>query len=245
MNLVKKLIKKSFDPLVWDSLGRARQEYRYSKKRFHCDSNLVPIFEKYLGKQGGYYIEVGANDGRSGSNTFHLEKFQGWHGILVEPIMHLYFNCRRNRDTRRNLIFNCACVDFGYREHLVEFMYSGMMTISTSLPGSNDVSEWTRAGSRFLSSGETVQKTWSLARTLDSILVESKAPTHIDFISIDVEGAEYSVLSGIDFERFVFDYILIETSHNSPSYNLLLELGYECKEIIMQNILFGKTNVLS
>jgi hypothetical protein len=48
------------------------------------------------------------------------------------------------------------------------------------------------------------------ARTLTSILDASKSPLIIDFLSLDVEGAELAVLSGIDFGKYKFKFILVE-----------------------------------
>jgi hypothetical protein len=50
----------------------------------------------------------------------------------------------------------------------------------------------------------------SEARTMDSILRESNLPRLIDFLSLDVEGAEISVLKGINHDSFRFRYILVE-----------------------------------
>lgn len=47
-------------------------------------------------------------------------------------------------------------------------------------------------------------------RTLDDILGEANAPRAIDFVSIDVEGHEVSVLRGFDLARWRPRLILIE-----------------------------------
>lgn len=239
---IKKSIKKWLHPLVWERLGQAKQEFFWTKKIWHCDSILVPILEEYLNKKFGYYVEVGANDGRSGSNTYHLEMSHGWSGVLVEPIMHLFFRSRQIRSLERNQFFNAACVSYDFKFPYVELFYSGMMTASHSDSRVGDPEKWAREGSRFLSRGEIVQKTYSQARTLTSILVEANAPQVIDFLSIDVEGAEFSVLMGIDFNRFNFNFILIETPEDSPSHQFLLSMGYECVIVIAQNILFKLKN---
>ena len=36
-------------------------------------------------KTAGTFIEVGANDGITYSNTYFLEKFRQWKGICIEP----------------------------------------------------------------------------------------------------------------------------------------------------------------
>ena len=56
----------------------------------------------------GTFLEIGANDGYSQSNTYHLEKFGGWQGILIEPLPRMYRICRVHR--RRSRCFNVACV---------------------------------------------------------------------------------------------------------------------------------------
>ena len=53
-------------------------------------------------------------------------------------------------------------------------------------------------------------------KTLTDILDESNAPKYIDYLSIDVEGAEIHVLDGIDFNKYTFGIIHIE--HNWQKY---------------------------
>ena len=56
--------------------------------------------------------------------------------------------------------------------------------------------------------GETVQ-----CRTLKDILQVKHAPAIIDYLSIDVEGAEMAVLKGMDFDKYHVRMITIE--HNA------------------------------
>lgn len=41
---------------------------------------------RHLPEHGGFFVEAGANDGYTQSNTYWLERFCGWEGILIEPI---------------------------------------------------------------------------------------------------------------------------------------------------------------
>jgi FkbM family methyltransferase len=236
---LKRLFKLSLHPLVWERLGQAKQEFKWTRKKYHCDENLIPIFKKYLSKSNGFYIDIGANDGRSTSNTYHLENSQEWRGILVEPIMHVYFRSRQIRDLNKNVFFNCAVVGKDYDKEVVELLYSGLMTVTKKIGGGAFGAEnWARAGGKFLSRGEAITRTFSLARTAESVLLEGKAPTRIDLLSIDVEGAEFSVLDGLNFSNWIFEYILIETSEGSPAFLKLIEEGYLHIESIKQNLLF-------
>jgi hypothetical protein len=73
---------------------------------------------------------------------------------------------------------------------------------------------------------------------LQSVLIESNAPARIDFLTIDVEGAELSVLQRVNFSDWVFEYILIETAEGSEAFKKLINEGYIHTKSISQNILF-------
>ncbi|CAM8620538.1 FkbM family methyltransferase [Candidatus Planktophila dulcis] len=234
----KAWIKARIHPLVWERLGQAKQEYEWTRKKWQCESNLIPIFEKYLGFHNGFYVDVGSNDGRSHSNTYDLEFKLGWNGVLVEPIMHLFFRSRQIRNLESNSFFNCACVSPQFNSDHVELLYSGSMTVSKSQIQEYEPNAWAKTGSQFLSRGEIVQSSWSSARTLESILIDSKSPKVIDLLSIDVEGAEFGVLLGLDLISRKFRYILIETNLNSKAYEYLIRNEYLHIETIAQNLLF-------
>ena len=88
---------------------------------FDLDKKL----QKYLNFRNGLFIEVGANDGFNQSNTYYLEKFMGWTGILVEPIPELFQEAQLNR--RKSSIFNCALVSNDFRESFVEMHYANRL----------------------------------------------------------------------------------------------------------------------
>ena len=43
------------------------------------------VVEALAGLRGGFFLDSGASDGVSGSNTLLLESAFGWRGICVEP----------------------------------------------------------------------------------------------------------------------------------------------------------------
>ena len=73
---------------------------------------------------------------------------------------------------------------------------------------------------------EDVVEFYAKAKTLNSILLDSKAPKVIDFLSIDVEGSELEILKGIDFDNFKFKYILIECRDIDIISNFLSKKHY-------------------
>lgn len=46
-------------------------------------------------------------------------------------------------------------------------------------------------------------------------IMEERGITHVDFMSLDVEGVELEALQGIDFDKVTIDYIAVENDKNS------------------------------
>lgn len=146
----------------------------------------------------GTCVEVGANDGVTFSNTKHMEE-KGWQCILVEPTPHL---CKKIRESRSALLFECAATDADGEVTL--FVAQDHDLLSSVEKNSNMEAE-------LLRSKASITPIRVPARTLDSILNEADADK-IDFISIDVEGHELSVLSGLNLQRWSPTVLLIEDS---------------------------------
>jgi FkbM family methyltransferase len=218
---MKKVVKFFLGELAWSKLGQAKQEFRWRNVVDHSAPEISTYLNELLSFSNGFYVEVGANDGRSFSNTYVLEKTRGWSGILVEPILHKHFESKRFRDASRNRFIYGACVDVNYTEPTVKLYFSNLMT--TSDLGNSRL--WADAGSKFLSNEESVLPFWSPAIKLSEVITEAGV-TKIDFLSIDVEGAELSVLKGIDFEKIDIQLILIESAENSETIAYLKEKKY-------------------
>jgi FkbM family methyltransferase len=171
--------------------------------------------EKYLDFDNGFFVELGANDGHFQSNTFYYEQFRNWRGVLIEPAPNLFLQCRENRSPG-NYIVCAACVSFDYKGEFVKIVYSNSMSVSLSLDSDiGDPLAHAELGRQFLKANETLFTFGALARTLNSILVEANAPGRVDFLSLDVEGAELDVLKGVDHNAYRFRYILAESRNLS------------------------------
>jgi FkbM family methyltransferase len=178
--------------------------------------------EKYLDVDGGYFVELGANDGQFQSNTLFYEKSRNWHGVLVEPASNLFLQCRKNRSPKNHIVC-AACVSFDYKQEFVKMIYSNSMSVSLNVDTDvNDPAAHAELGRQFLKPDETLFTFGAVARTLNSILVEAHAPKQIDFFSLDVEGSELEVLKGVDHDAYRFRYMLVEC-RNLPRLRDYLE----------------------
>lgn len=68
------------------------------------------------------------------------------------------------------------------------------------------------------------------AATLNKLLIKANAPSLIDLLVLDVEGAEIEVLKGIDHQKFKFKYMCIESRNAQRLFEYLNPLGYILKE---------------
>jgi FkbM family methyltransferase len=161
---------------------------------------------------GGFFVEAGANDGFEQSNTYWLERFHGWRGVLVEPVPEVYAEAVIERPEAH--VVNCALVPSGFAEPTVTIRAAGLMSIVAGARGSQaQDDEWVAAGTT-LKWGTPYDVTVP-ARTLTSVLEEAGAPRP-DLLSLDVEGYEPEVLRGLDLERFGPRYLLVE-AHDDAS----------------------------
>ena len=82
---------------------------------------------RYLDFDGGFFIEVGANDGRRQSNTLYFEKYCSWTGLLIEPIPELARRCRLNRPNC--IVENAALVPRDYKQETIDMRYCDLMSL--------------------------------------------------------------------------------------------------------------------
>lgn len=104
-----------------------------------------------------------------------------------------------------------ACVPFGFQASSVDVAFPNLM--STPLGVESDIVDPlanARAGlkySRHLSELDIIALP---ARTLNQVLLETRAPRSISLLSVDGEWGEIEVLKGIDFGYFAFNLVLVE-----------------------------------
>ena len=178
--------------------------------------------------RGGYFVELGANDGVCQSNTYMLQRRYGWTGLLIEPSPLLFEQCVANRRFGTPPHVRCAaCVPFDYREPFVPMLEAGLMTVAGRLDLSEQMAaDHAARGAAFLPNERTVYSFAAPGRTLTSLLDEVDAPLCIDLLSLDVEGNELAVLRGLDLSRYKVRWLLIEVRRDSDIPTYLAEQGY-------------------
>ena len=193
--------------------------------KIFCASNLLDsksqllqdLIALYLKKTPGFFCEVGAADGYRFSNTYLLEKNHHWTGILVEPAQCFREQLVKNRNC--NLSFNCISNSSGTSVIFNETEDPFLSTIDSY--SSIDIHTSSRTNGRKYEV-ETI--------TLIDLLKDYSAPSFIDYLSIDTEGSEYSILKDFDFDQYSFGFISIEHNFGETRdqvNKLLVSNGYE------------------
>jgi FkbM family methyltransferase len=218
------VLKTLAPPILWLTLKKIRLHY----KKYHGQWQIDKIIETYVDYDDGYYVELGAVDGIGLSNTLYFELKRNWAGLLIEPSPNNYFKCLENRSSK-NAIICAACTSFEYSQKFVEMVYSHYMTTPVGLDTDiTDPASHAQSGALYLGSEkERIFTFGALARPLSDILQEVNAPKIIDFLSLDVEGAELEVLKGVDHDIFQFKVICVESRNIQRVQDYLEPLGYE------------------
>lgn len=181
---------------------------------------------QYLPETGGVFVEAGAYDGYTQSNTYWFERFRNWSGVLVEPLPEAARRARRNRP--RSQVFQCALIPAGVPADPVTIRNGGTMSVIAGPDGLDERdSEWVARGAA--QAGENMEEVTVPSRTLSDVLREAAVKT-IDLLSLDVEGREVSVLRGLDLDEHHPRFILVEMLDEPaqrPEIEAILGARYE------------------
>lgn len=175
---------------------------------------MMPTFRSQFGEDfaiwelldyaiDGFYIEVGAFDGKSLSATWALDAI-GWNGVLIEPIPDRYKECVANRPHAR--VVHAALAAKGSSGTAeFEVVQGGPGGMFSRLPATSAMDP------RVAQSNAKRTKVHVPLTTMDDILASHPTPvTRVDAAVIDVEGGEVALLQGFDLERWKPRLMIIE-----------------------------------
>ena len=189
-----------------------------AEPKAQLDQDLFVLFE--LGeKRDGYFVEFGACDGVTLSNSLLLEREYGWTGVVSEPNPRWHSALKANRKCEIDL--RCVMAKSGatepFRATAVAELGGAVRTLAID--------------------GNTPDRDMHVVIdvptiSLNDLLREHRAPRTIDLLSVDTEGSEMEILSAFDWDAY--DVRIVTVEHNfTPARDQLRALleskGFEIK----------------
>ena len=161
-------------------------------------------------KENGFFIDVGGNDPVHINNTYFFEKNRKWSGIAIEPMPELNEKWKTQRKVE------CILTAVGNQPGETEFCQYKEHYMS----GLSDAVDFNGA----------IEKKYKVKVSVLKDIMAEREITHVDFMSLDVEGVEFEALQGIDFDKVTIDYIAVENDINSKRAErvrkYLIDKGY-------------------
>jgi FkbM family methyltransferase len=154
----------------------------------------------------GFYVDIGANFSKTDSVTMRFYN-EGWSGINVEPIKSLHNKLKidRPRDKNLNIGIDSKTGIKKFREYTKIHGHS-TFNLESSINKAKD-SEYVEYEVR--------------VKTLNDIFIEEDVKK-IHFLKIDVEGYEYNVIAGNNWEKFRPEVLCIESNHVDKDWRPIL-----------------------
>ena len=180
------------------------------------DNEDTVVLNYFKNKKNGFYVDVGCYHPIHRNNTHLLHK-QDWNGINIDTSEFSIdlFNHMRPKD----LNYNCAISN---KNEIIKLFYQKELSqLSTT--------EIDQAKTVF--QGDIKEKKIQ-AFTLDEVLNKGKFKNNkIDFLDIDVEGADLKVLEGLSFDVYKPELVCVEIHakeiKKGDIYKFLISKNYE------------------
>lgn len=225
---------KIYNPKEWSTFSDiAKGSPEYSSK------NLI--------KYNGYFVDIGAHDGISFSNSKFFEEL-GWKGVCVEPNPQIFNELENNRNSSTQCIMKAisskkSTENFTSIQHINNKndqvnMLNGL-TDKFNTRAREDINKLKNNSNYKISEIK-------LETDLFSNLIPHK---EIDYLSIDTEGNELEILKTINFDEYNIKTITVENNvYNSnlisdylTSKNYTYVVRLRCDEVYVCNNYLNKT----
>jgi FkbM family methyltransferase len=190
----------------------------------YSQNNEQDIILQYFGSRKGFFLDIGANDGITLSNTYALQ-LQEWKGVLIEPSEEAFNRIKASNGVQK---FNVAigtedghCTFHEMGNHLNAGDVSLLSTIKKT-----ELKRW--PGVEFK---ERMTEVWTY-----KTLLKHSPLKFFDFISIDAEGVDYEILEQINLKHT--QMVCIEHNGNADLFQLIKEYcnGFGLHKKLLNNL---------
>ena len=193
-----------------------KHKFFIKKKSYAMDNEDTAVLDYFKDKKNGFYVDVGCYHPIHRNNTYLLHK-KNWNGINIDTSQFSIdlFNHLRPNDLNYNFAIS-------NKNEIIKLFYQKELS---------QLSTTERGQAETVFQGNIKEKVIQ-AFTLDEILNRDKYKNSIiDFLDIDVEGADLKVLEGLSFDKFKPELVCVEIHEKeikqSDIYKFLINKNYE------------------
>jgi len=205
-------LKKRIAGLVFPDL---RSSYAQSGE----DIIISDLFTR-LGIEKPSYLDIGANEPFALSNTYRLYK-RGCKGVCIEPNPRLAQKFKQKR--KRDVVLNMG-IAFNESKEADYYLFAGNAH-GFSTFSKEEADFWVHTGNDRVGKFKVDKIIKTPLIPINEVIEQYFSPWP-NFITIDVEGLDLSILKTLDFDRFQTEIFCVETlvyeSGNKESKNLNL-----------------------
>ena len=197
--------------LLYNFIYSIKEKGRHIKSQVYQD-----VFADFLisKKHDKTFLEFGATDGLELSNTYLLENYSDWNGVLGEPDPQWHQQLKKNRPNSK-IITECVWTKSNEE---VEFLSSdnGVLSTISSFRYSDKDTMYNNAELRNKSFKKINIKTISL----NDLIKREFNEISPSYISVDTEGSEYEILKNFNFSKYKPIFLTIEHNYTANQKNL-------------------------
>lgn len=189
------------------------KKYRYNESEiksrgFYSQEGQDLILSTHFDKKNGYFVDIGAYDGISISNTYYFENVLGWKGIAIEPNPGIFSKLAKNR--------TCECINacISDKDEEVEFLlikgHSEMLSGIIKKYHPRHLRRIEREKLKFENKAEKISVNCYSLQTL----LNRRNIKEVDILSIDTEGGEFDIINKFDFKKIYINAVVIENPYS-------------------------------
>jgi FkbM family methyltransferase len=192
------------------------------------------VAQVFNNSNDGYFLDFGAFDGISISNTYYLEKILRWNGICVEPNFTFFPELCKNRNV---ITLNYAL--WGESRIKLAFQDAHGLSSIVGIEHDDHTSELRNVHTKGIISVNSYNP--------NELMKEFAVPEFIHYLSLDVEGAEINILQSMNLGYYKFGLMTIEHNHfknkRDAVREFLKDLSYDYVEVKNEDWFYSIANL--
>jgi len=188
-------------------------------------SQDVTVADIFNYKTKGIYIDIGASDGIEYSNSFFLDKCYGWTGLMVDANWIRYMGLA-GASRSGDIVYGCV-MD---KDCTQNFTLAAGLSSVDAIEDINEGGHSEHTARRNEEKATTMMKSTVPCYNFNDLVMrwmKHRGIDVIDYLTIDIEGAEWHALRALDLSQVPIRLIGVETDYtNNKFVKFLKDAGY-------------------